>query len=86
MAKCPGQDQRYWKPEDICEADCPKCGVSMEFWKDDPKRKCPGCGETVRNPKIDLGCAEWCKFAKQCFGDLTGDKGPNKKKGDAGEH
>ncbi|MCK5564853.1 MAG: HD domain-containing protein [Planctomycetes bacterium] len=70
MAKCPGQDQRYWKPEDICEFDCPKCGESMEFWKDEPKRKCPKCAETVWNPKIDLGCAKWCKYAEQCVGDL----------------
>ena len=23
---CPGQDQRYWKPEDIFDVLCPRCG------------------------------------------------------------
>ena len=22
----------------------------------------------VRNPKVDFGCAEWCKFAEECIG------------------
>ena len=74
MAKCPGQDQRYWKPEDIFELKCPGCGAEMEFWKDEPRRKCRGCGEQVWNPKIDLGCAKWCQYADQCLGDLMKNK------------
>ncbi len=65
--KCPGQDQRYWKPEDIFEEKCPKCGHTIEFWKDEPRLKCPSCKEVVINPKIDLGCAEWCQYADQCL-------------------
>ena len=42
--KCPGQDTRYWKPEDIFSAQCPKCGAEIEFFKDDTTRKCPHCG------------------------------------------
>ena len=66
--RCPGQDTRLWRPEDIFEAPCPHCGESIEFWKDDPRRKCRGCGKDVPNPKLDLGCAQWCKYAKECLG------------------
>jgi HD superfamily phosphodiesterase len=74
--KCPGQDQRYWKPDDIFEEKCPKCGNSIEFWKDEPRLKCPVCKEEVLNPKIDLGCAEWCQYAEQCLGVVL-DKNDN---------
>jgi len=68
MLRCPGQDQRFWKPEDIFEVECSNCGKSIEFFKDEPKQKCRYCGNSVINPKIDLGCAEWCQYAEQCIG------------------
>ena len=68
MVRCPGQDQRFWKPGDIFEVKCPNCGQTTEFFKDEPKLKCRKCGQMVLNPKIDLGCAEWCQYAKQCLG------------------
>jgi hypothetical protein len=40
----------------------------VEFFKDEPKLKCRNCGQMVVNPKIDLGCAEWCQYAEQCLG------------------
>jgi HD superfamily phosphodiesterase len=67
MVKCPGQDQRFWKPGDIFEVNCGNCGRIVEFWKDEPRRKCSSCGEKVNNPRIDLGCAEWCQYAEQCL-------------------
>ncbi len=67
--RCPGQDQQYWKPEDIFEIPCPYCGTMMEFWKDEPFLKCYHCERNVRNPRIDLGCAEWCKEADKCTGE-----------------
>ncbi len=70
MPRCPGQDMRYWKPEDIFDLDCPHCGLNIEFWKDEPFRLCKSCGNEVRNPRIDLGCAKWCKFANECLGKL----------------
>ena len=70
MVRCPGQDQRFWKPGDIFEVKCPGCGGAVEFFKDEPKLKCPKCGQMVVNPKIDLGCAQWCKYAEQCIGVL----------------
>jgi len=68
MVRCPGQDQRFWKPEDIFEVECSNCGKAAEFFKDEPQLKCRHCGHTVINPKIDLGCAEWCQHAQQCLG------------------
>jgi putative nucleotidyltransferase with HDIG domain len=68
MIRCPGQDQRFWKPEDIFEVPCGGCGNSIEFFKDEPKLKCHKCGQIVINPKINLGCAEWCNYAEQCLG------------------
>ena len=71
MVKCPGQDQRFWKPEDIFEVPCSGCGHTIEFFKDEPKLKCRKCEQIVVNPKIDLGCAEWCQYGDQCLGIST---------------
>ncbi|UCE50308.1 MAG: HD domain-containing protein [Phycisphaerales bacterium] len=71
MVRCPGQDQRFWKPQDVFEVQCSGCGRAVEFFKDEPKLKCRGCGQIVVNPKIDLGCAEWCQYAEQCIGVST---------------
>ncbi len=69
--KCPGQDTRYWKPDDIFVAECPKCGAEIEFFKDDTRRRCAWCGHMFYNPKIALGCAEWCQYAEKCVPDLV---------------
>ncbi|HOE64911.1 MAG TPA: hypothetical protein PLO62_00155 [Candidatus Hydrogenedentes bacterium] len=66
--RCPGQDQRYWKPEDIFMLGCPWCGAEIEFWKDEPVRVCRACARQVRNPRMDMGCAAWCASADQCLG------------------
>jgi hypothetical protein len=66
--RCPGQDQRYWKPDDIFEVNCSQCGYPIEFFKDEARLKCRQCKHIVINPKIDLGCAEWCQYASQCLG------------------
>jgi hypothetical protein len=68
--KCPGQDSRYWKPGAIFESKCPQCGNVVEFFKDDTTRKCGKCGHRLANPKMDFGCASYCKFAEQCIGAL----------------
>jgi hypothetical protein len=69
--KCPGQDTRFWKPGDIFVAECPKCGAEIEFFKDDTRRRCAWCGHLFYNPKIELGCAEWCQYAEKCVPDLV---------------
>ena len=68
MVRCPGQDQRFWRPEDIFDARCPGCGQVVEFFKDEPSLKCRKCGYVVANPKINLGCAQWCQYADRCQG------------------
>jgi hypothetical protein len=68
--KCPGQDTRYWSGVSSFEVPCPKCGNIEEFFKDEASRKCKKCGSRVLNPHMDFGCASYCKYAKQCFGDL----------------
>ena len=68
--KCPGQDTLYWKPGAIFDAKCPKCGTTVEFFKDDTSRKCDKCGHRFVNPNMDFGCAAYCPYAEQCIGDL----------------
>ena len=68
MNMCPGQDTRFWTPDDVFEIPCQACGRPVEFFKTDAKRRCPGCGKRVQNPKVSTGCAQWCDHAKQCLG------------------
>lgn len=68
--KCPGQDTQYWDQEAIFETRCPECGHVMEFFKDDATRRCGHCKKKIVNPKMDFGCAAYCKFAEQCLGTL----------------
>jgi hypothetical protein len=72
--KCPGQDTRHWKPDDIFSVECPKCGADIEFFKDDTRRRCTWCGHLFYNPKIELGCAEWCQYADKCVPELVKEK------------
>lgn len=68
--RCPGQDTRYWKEDAIFEVMCPYCKATLEFFKDDTVRKCKSCGKIVSNPKMDFGCAAYCKYADICLGEL----------------
>ena len=68
--KCPGQDTQYWSEDAIFETECPECGYPMEFFKDDATRRCTNCKKKIVNPKMDFGCASYCKFAEQCLGTL----------------
>jgi predicted RNA-binding Zn-ribbon protein involved in translation (DUF1610 family) len=62
---------RYWSYDDISTETCPQCGESIEFWKTDVRLRCKKCGKMVINRKFDLGCAEWCAYAKYCIGDIA---------------
>jgi HD superfamily phosphohydrolase YqeK len=42
----------------------------MEFFKDDATRRCGHCNKKIVNPKMDFGCAAYCKYAEQCLGTL----------------
>jgi predicted amidophosphoribosyltransferase len=68
--QCPGQDTRYWRPGDIYDVLCPYCEAKIEFFRDDTRLTCKQCGKKVRNPKLDVACAEWCEHAKECLGQL----------------
>jgi len=74
--RCPGQDQRYWRPDAIFQVVCPYCSAEIEFWKDEPNRVCASCHKPVRNPRMDLGCAKWCKEAEKCLGHETNNQQP----------
>ena len=71
FGKCPGQDTRNWKHEDIYEDNCPNCGEEMEFWKTDLRVKCRSCGTKVVNRRFNLNCAAWCAYAEQCLGSAA---------------
>ena len=47
-----------------------QCGHEVEFFKDDPLRKCDKCGHRFINPEMDFGCASYCEYAEQCIGTL----------------
>ncbi len=66
IGRCPGQDRINWTSDDIFDVQCPRCGASIEYFKDDRCRACPGCGAMVENPRFDNGCAAWCSAAKNC--------------------
>ena len=68
--KCPGQDMQYWDAGAIFDVACPECDAQVEFYKDDTTRSCPSCGHRFVNPKMDFGCAAYCKYAEQCIGTL----------------
>ncbi|HBH27451.1 MAG: phosphohydrolase [Desulfofustis sp. PB-SRB1] len=68
--KCPGRDMQYWKDDAIYEVPCPRCTSEVEFYKDDTTRSCGACGHRFVNPRLDFGCAAYCKYAAQCVGTL----------------
>ncbi len=61
---------QYWDSDAIFEVNCPECEQPVEFYKDDTTRKCNQCGHRFVNPKMDFGCAAYCKYAEQCLGTL----------------
>ncbi len=71
IPQCPGQSLQQWKPEDIFDLPCPVCGTEIEFWKDDVTRTCSLCEQVIPNPRLDLGCAQWCRYAKECLSQVA---------------
>ncbi len=68
MRSCPGQDTRFWTPDDVSEVECGGCGELVEFFKTDGYRRCANCGRRIVNPRVRLGCAQWCEHAEDCLG------------------
>jgi ribosomal protein S27E len=52
MHKCPRQEPRSWNPDDEFKVECPDCSQNIDFFKDEEKRKCRNCGQTVTNPRL----------------------------------
>ena len=52
MDKCPRQDPNNMNTGEIFEINCPECGESIEFFKDESQRKCPACREIVVTTRL----------------------------------
>jgi len=63
--KCPGQDDRNIKSEQIA---CPACGYKVEIFSDEVKVRCPQCRDLVCRQRLP-SCIDWCKYAKECIGE-----------------
>jgi hypothetical protein len=46
---------------------CPECGRIVEFFTDEPKRRCR-CGRLLLRESLPK-CAEWCPAAELCLGE-----------------
>jgi len=66
--KCPGASNFFQpKPENI---NCPYCSYDVEIWTDEIKTKCPKCKKVVYRP-MEQSCVDWCKYAKECIGEVA---------------
>ena len=59
---------RYWTGDAAFEVPCPKCGTTVEIFKDESSGRCPKCRHRFKNPRTDFRCAEWCEHAAECLG------------------
>lgn len=66
--KCPGMDLKYWKIEDIFDVNCPVCQYKNEVWKDDIYVICCHCRIKIKNPRLNINCADYCESAQDCPG------------------
>lgn len=64
MAKCPGSDMRDMTAVEVL---CPECGSSVEFFSDEARRTCPGCGTKVTRDAVP-SCASRCTYGVACIG------------------
>jgi hypothetical protein len=48
---------------------CPDCGRLVEFFTDEPKRRCR-CGKLMLRETLPR-CAEWCPAAADCLGEAV---------------
>ena len=65
--RCPGQDQRRWRPEDMTYLPCPDCGREVELFPDETKVRCSACGRAVSRER-PKDCLDWCAAAEACAG------------------
>jgi len=65
--KCPGQMAP--RELDSVLVTCPSCGREVEFFTDEPKRRCR-CGRLLTRESLPR-CAEWCPAAAMCLGEAV---------------
>ncbi len=65
MRKCPGR--MSGGNLDSVMVRCPDCGRLVEFFTDEPKRRCR-CGKLLLRETLPR-CADWCPAAAQCLGE-----------------
>ncbi len=63
--KCPGRMTS--RNLDSVLVPCPKCGRVLEFFTDEPTRRCR-CGHLLLRESLPK-CADWCPAAAQCLGE-----------------
>lgn len=63
--RCPGQDNRKFKVEDII---CVHCGYAAEIFSDEIKLICPSCRNLICKERLP-DCVDWCKAARECAGE-----------------
>ena len=51
---------------------CPECGTEIEIFSNDSTVDCEKCGFTAYNDQ--QSCIDWCKYARECFGEEVYDK------------
>ena len=67
IPKCPG---RLTPRElDSVLVPCPSCGRIVEFFTDEPKRRCRS-GRLLTRQSLPR-CAEWCPAAAECLGEAV---------------
>ena len=74
---CPGS--AFIRTPTLTIKECPECGEEIEIFSDDKTVDCENCGFTVYNDQ--QSCIDWCKYARECFGEEVYDK----LRGDSGD-
>ena len=64
--RCPGMQSL--RILDSVVVPCPDCGRLVEFFTDEPKRRCR-CGRVLLRETLPQ-CAEWCDSAAECLGNV----------------
>jgi len=67
---CPGSS--FIRTPTLTIKECPECGAEIEIFSNDKSINCEECGFTVFNDQ--QSCIDWCKYARDCFGDEVYDR------------
>ena len=67
---CPGS--AFIRTPTLTIKVCPECGTEIEIFSNDSTVDCEKCGFTAYNDQ--QSCIDWCKYARECFGEEVYDK------------